>query len=284
MREQLTAPEAEPNAPRTPFEAVNGKELDAAISKEFPDEKAASDVRSKIHNLTNVQARELAINLDLDLGQSAITRAKASGGITRGELFKRLLQKNSVADISKAIDASKHLPPVKALWVSEAGEAKFGNRAEVPRVVDEPKTLGKTIQEENEFRSQIKDAEKRMKNTSRKGTVLQGAESIPEWNESLYPRQSASNVTGPAKSAALESSAPITQRASGKPEAPSAFPEENKFEDFSGKASKSSVQPVRRTQTTRQALLQKLKAATEKAERAPWRAKRGQGYKKTKKD
>ncbi len=143
LREQMTAPEAEPRAPRTQFEAANGKELDTAISKEFPDEKAAKDVRDKIHNLTNVQARELAINLELDLGQDVISRAKQSGGISREEVFKRLLDQGYTADdLSKAINQSKHLSPAQSLINSETGEAKIPftgkPKATVPKVIDEP--------------------------------------------------------------------------------------------------------------------------------------------------
>jgi hypothetical protein len=113
LREQNTAPAAETKAPRTQFEAANGKELDTAISKGFPDEQAAKDVRSNIHNLNNVELRQLAINLGEDLGQAAIGRAKQSGAITRPDIFKRLLKNNSAKEINQAIEDGKHLPSVK---------------------------------------------------------------------------------------------------------------------------------------------------------------------------
>jgi hypothetical protein len=67
--------------------------------------------RSKIHNLTNVEVRQLAINLGEDMGQSVVGRSKSSGSVPREEVFNNLLKRVSAKDIAKAIDEGKQLPP-----------------------------------------------------------------------------------------------------------------------------------------------------------------------------
>jgi len=86
------------------FARANGLELDKALN--------AAD-KAKVHGLTNVQVRQLAINLGEDMGQDVVGRAKASGAVPRSEIFGRLLKDHSPSDIVKAIDEGKHLPEAK---------------------------------------------------------------------------------------------------------------------------------------------------------------------------
>jgi hypothetical protein len=122
LKEQLTTAEpATPKAPRTQFEAANGNELDKAVSNEFSGETEAKAVQDRLHNLTNVELRQLAINLGEDLGQTTIGRAKQSGAIARPEMFKRLLENNSAKDIIQAVLDGKHLSPVTNKLIRSLG-------------------------------------------------------------------------------------------------------------------------------------------------------------------
>lgn len=103
LREQATA-SAEPKAPRTQFEAVHGKDLEQAISKEFPDESKASTVRERLHSLKNAELGNLAVKEGVIESGTPISRAKTSGGITRAEAFNKLLDKvGSVTNILRAL-------------------------------------------------------------------------------------------------------------------------------------------------------------------------------------
>lgn len=68
--------------------------------------------RAKVHDLSNVEVRQLAVNLDEDMGQTTVGRGKlrGEGSVTREEVFNRLLKNHTPAQIVKAIDAGKHLP------------------------------------------------------------------------------------------------------------------------------------------------------------------------------
>jgi hypothetical protein len=85
------------------FARANGQELDAAI----PQTKEGNALRSKIHDLTNTQVRQLAIKAGRDMGQDIVGRGKFGGSISRPVLFGELLKKYSPEDIGRLIDAEQ---------------------------------------------------------------------------------------------------------------------------------------------------------------------------------
>lgn len=87
------------------FARANGYDLHKAI----PENVEGDVLRAKIHNMTNVQVRQLAINAGEDMGQQAVTNAKNAGGITRQDVLKRVMAKHSPDEIGKLIDQGKHL-------------------------------------------------------------------------------------------------------------------------------------------------------------------------------
>lgn len=87
------------------FARANGYDLHKAI----PETEQGDVLRAKIHDMSNVQVRQLAINAGEDMGQQAVTNAKNSGGVTRQEVLKRIMAKHSPEEIGKLIDQGKHL-------------------------------------------------------------------------------------------------------------------------------------------------------------------------------
>lgn len=87
------------------FARANGLDLHQAI----PESVEGDVLRAKIHGMTNVQVRQLAINAGEDMGQKAVTNAKNSGGITRQDVLKRVMAKHSPQEIGTMIDQGKHL-------------------------------------------------------------------------------------------------------------------------------------------------------------------------------
>lgn len=103
---QAPAPTAEPEH-MGQFARANGLELHQAI----PETVAGDVLRAKIHDLTNVQVRQLAINAGEDMGQQAVTNAKNAGGVTRQAVLSRILAKHTPEEIGQMIDEGQHLPP-----------------------------------------------------------------------------------------------------------------------------------------------------------------------------
>jgi hypothetical protein len=87
---------------------ANGENLANAI----PKTPEGHDLLQKLHDLTNVELRQLAINAGEDMGQKSIGRGKNSGSISRPEVFDRLLKNHSPDDLGKMVDEGKHLPTV----------------------------------------------------------------------------------------------------------------------------------------------------------------------------
>lgn len=91
------------------FARANGLDLHQTI----PDSPAGDVLRAKIHDLSNVQVRQLAINAGEDTGQTPVTNAKNSGGMTRQDALGRILAKHPPEEIGQMIDQGQHLPPVQ---------------------------------------------------------------------------------------------------------------------------------------------------------------------------
>jgi hypothetical protein len=85
-----------------------------ALSNAIPKTPEGVELLQKLHDLSNPELRQLAINLGEDMGQMTVGRKKqmGSGQITRPELFERLLKNYSAEDLGRAVDDGKHLPPV----------------------------------------------------------------------------------------------------------------------------------------------------------------------------
>lgn len=90
------------------FSRTNGTQLDDSI----PDSDAGNVLRAKLHSLSNVELRQLAINLGEDLGQSRVSRAKSdAGAVTREDVFNRLLKNYSPDQIGDSVDQGWHKGP-----------------------------------------------------------------------------------------------------------------------------------------------------------------------------
>jgi hypothetical protein len=90
----------------TPQVRANGENLANAI----PKTAEGHALLQKLHDLTNVELRQLAINAGEDMGQKTIGRGKNSGSISRPEVFDRLLKNHSPEDLGRMVDEGKHLP------------------------------------------------------------------------------------------------------------------------------------------------------------------------------
>jgi hypothetical protein len=111
------------------FAHTNGDELDRAI----PYGPEGNVLRAKLHALSNIELRQLAINLGEDMSDEQIGRAKASGRITREEVFNRLLKHHSADEIGRAVDDGLHLPPVSG---GSARAAALARRVGATHVYD----------------------------------------------------------------------------------------------------------------------------------------------------
>lgn len=97
LRYQMKPPEPEHMGQ---FARANGLELHQAI----PETPAGDVLRAKIHDLSNVQVRELAIKSGEDMGQQSVSNAKNSGGVPRQEVLSRVLKHHSPEQIGQLID------------------------------------------------------------------------------------------------------------------------------------------------------------------------------------
>lgn len=88
------------------FARANGLDLHRAI----PETVEGDVLRAKIHNMTNVQVRQLAINSGEDMGQARVGNRKMSDDLPRQEVLKRVMAKHSPEEIGQMIDQGKHLP------------------------------------------------------------------------------------------------------------------------------------------------------------------------------
>lgn len=87
------------------FARANGLDLHKAI----PETPQGDVLRAKIHNMTNVQVRQLAINTGEDMGQSRVGNRKGTDDVPRQEVLKRIMAKHSPEEIGKLIDEGHHL-------------------------------------------------------------------------------------------------------------------------------------------------------------------------------
>jgi hypothetical protein len=123
---QQGAPPPTPAAPPEhmgQFARANGLDLHQAI----PESVEGDVLRAKIHNLTNVQVRELAINAGEDMGQQSVTNAKNAGGATRQEVLSRILAKHTPEEIGQMIDQGQHLAPSEGYLTPGAGVPPFSS-------------------------------------------------------------------------------------------------------------------------------------------------------------
>jgi hypothetical protein len=104
-KEEKAAEEIEHPVPQV---RANGENLANAIPK-TPEGHA---LLQKLHDLSNVELRQLAINAGEDMGQKSIGRGKNSGSIPRSEVFDRMLKNHTPDELGKMVDEGKHLPSV----------------------------------------------------------------------------------------------------------------------------------------------------------------------------
>lgn len=88
------------------FARANGLDLHRAI----PESVEGDVLRAKIHNMSNIQVRQLAINAGEDMGQARVGNRKMSDDLPRQEVLKRVMAKHSPEEIGQMIDQGKHLP------------------------------------------------------------------------------------------------------------------------------------------------------------------------------
>lgn len=88
------------------FARANGYDL----HKSIPETERGDVLRAKIHNMTNVQVRQLAINAGEDMGQSRVGNRKGTDDLPRQDVLKRIMAKHSPDEIGAMIDQGKHLP------------------------------------------------------------------------------------------------------------------------------------------------------------------------------
>jgi len=127
---QQQVPQSSAASPAEPehmgqFARANGLELHQSI----PETVAGDVLRAKIHNLTNVQVRQLAINAGEDMGQQSVTNAKNAGGVTRQEVLSRILAKHTPEEIGQMIDQGQHLPSTAGNLVLSADAPLFNPQA-----------------------------------------------------------------------------------------------------------------------------------------------------------
>jgi hypothetical protein len=98
------------------FARANGLELHQAI----PETVDGDVLRAKIHGMTNVQVRQLAINSGVDMGQMPVTNAKSAGGVTRQQALKWIMMNRTPEEIGDMIDRGQHLPGPPSGAISSA--------------------------------------------------------------------------------------------------------------------------------------------------------------------
>jgi hypothetical protein len=98
------------------FARANGLELHQAI----PETVEGDVLRAKIHGMSNVQVRQLAINSGVDMGQMPVTNAKSAGGVTRQQALKWVMMNRTPEEIGAMIDQGQHLPGPPSGAISNA--------------------------------------------------------------------------------------------------------------------------------------------------------------------